>query len=147
MAPTMAPTMLSISTLSDANSKSSKSNMLVSAVAVRALSVLRGVWTSVQAVAGGRIPDIEVKYSELITDALADIKKQATDKGATSIVGIRFNISELSRGDAGGYLVCHCYGTAIIGTATAAATAAAITTTGGAKKRTTTKKKKKNRSP
>lgn len=97
-------------------SKQYESLGIVNGIQVKSMNVFTDVMTDIANVFGtGKKDWTKVKDLFDLTreEALEEMKNNALQLGATAIIGVRIDVSELSRGRGQGMLVVAAYGTAI----------------------------------
>ena len=90
---------------------------IVKGIQVKSMNIFRDAMTGFASLFGTGKKDwtgVKNLFDETRDEAIYEMINRATNLGATDIVGIRIQISELSRGSEGmGMLVVSCYGTAL----------------------------------
>ena len=89
---------------------------IVNGIQVKSMNVFTDVMTDIANIFGtGRKDWTKVKelFDQTREDAIEEMKNNAVKLGATAIIGVRIDVSELSRGRGQGMLVVAAYGTAI----------------------------------
>ena len=89
---------------------------IVNGIQVRSMNIFTDIMVDIANVFGtGKKDWTKVKNLFDITreEALEEMKKNGIKLGATAIIGVRIDVSELSRGNGQGMLVVAAYGTAI----------------------------------
>lgn len=89
---------------------------VVNGIQVKSMNVFTDLMTGIANIFGtGKRDWTKVKelFDSTREEAIEEMKKNADKMGATSIIGVRIDVSELSRGRGQGMLVVAAYGTAI----------------------------------
>ena len=89
---------------------------IVNGIQVKSMNVFTDLMTGIANIFGtGKRDWTKVKelFDSTREEAIEEMKKNAVKMGATSIIGVRIDVSELSRGRGQGMLVVAAYGTAI----------------------------------
>lgn len=89
---------------------------IVNGIQVKSMNVFTDLMTGIANIFGtGKSDWTKVKelFDSTREEAIEEMKKNANKMGATSIIGVRIDVSELSRGRGQGMLVVAAYGTAI----------------------------------
>ena len=89
---------------------------IVTGIQAKSMNIFQGILTNVAAVFGTNETDwtqVTDLFHDTRREAIKQMKKKAIRLGATDIIGVRIDVSELSRGQGTGMLVVTAYGTAI----------------------------------
>lgn len=86
---------------------------LVTGMSIRAISVFRGIFSGFSSLTGGKMDAIEQKFIEAREEALKEMLENAKANGATRIIAVDIDVSELSRGDTNAFIVFTATGTAL----------------------------------
>lgn len=89
---------------------------VVNGIHVKSMNVFTDLMTGIANIFGtGKRDWTKVKelFDSTREEAIEEMKKNAEKMGATSVIGVRIDVSELSRGTGQGMLVVAAYGTAI----------------------------------
>ena len=89
---------------------------VVNGIQVKSMNVFTDLMTGIANIFGtGKRDWTKVKelFDSTREEAIEEMKKNAGKMGATSVIGVRIDVSELSRGRGQGMLVVAAYGTAI----------------------------------
>lgn len=86
---------------------------LVTGMSVRAISIFRGLFSGLMSIPGGKMEAIEKKFIEAREEALKEMVQNAKANGATRVIAVDIDVSELSRGDTNAFIVFTATGTAL----------------------------------
>jgi len=86
---------------------------VVDGTVIRGFSLLRSITSGIKSIFGVNLEEIEDFFEELRKDAILKMMKNAKILNANEIINVRIDVSEISRQDNNGFIICYAYGTAI----------------------------------
>ncbi len=87
---------------------------LVSGDAILGANIFKDIFAGIRDIVGGRSAAYERELREAKTLALEEMVGQATELGATAVVGVDLDYETISSGSGTGMLMVSCSGTAVI---------------------------------